>query len=130
MPRIGFILGVDASPILGEFHSLVASFMLIAPGQEFPTKEHPVVAQGVADDVALVRQAEHQGDGAIPMLTHDLAATGKHRAAIPAGQADAPVLVLGVTRYVVRVHRRAEGGESVTVTVDDSDFQLPTPLTS
>src|SRR5271166_4073881 len=60
------------------------------------------------------------------MLTDDLAATGEHRAAVPAGQADAPVLVPGVTRYVVRFHRRAECGVNVTVVGHDPDFTLPT----
>ena len=79
---------------------------------------------------APVGQAEQEGEGTVVVLPHDLASAGKHRAAIPAGEADAPVPSLGVGGQVASVDARTEGSEHPSVVRDDPDLALSTPLAS
>ena len=41
---------VDAAPVFSQFEGFVLGTFVGALGQEFATKEHSVVAQGIADD--------------------------------------------------------------------------------
>ncbi len=96
---------VDADPVLCQVYGFVAGTVIVAIGDQLTPEEHPVVAQGVADDVAPMSQAEHHGDGAILEFTDDLLSAAQHRAAVPAGQSNQPITQTGVSRYVVTAGR-------------------------
>jgi hypothetical protein len=128
VPGVNLILGVDARPIVSQGKCFVAGTVRVAIGQQLATEEHSVIAESVADNEAPVSQPEHEGDGAVVKLTNDLAAAAQHRAAVPSGQADKPVTVPGVTRYVATADRRAKGGEDVTVMGYNPDLKLSAPL--
>ena len=63
----------------------MAGTVFVAVGQEFAPEQHPVVAQGVADDEPPVGQAEHEGEGAIPELTDDLGFGSRASCCRPSG---------------------------------------------
>src|SRR4051794_32935749 len=62
VPRISLVLGVDHCPVFSEGDGFTAGTVLVAAGHKLSPEQHPVVAQGIADDEPPVSEAEHQGE--------------------------------------------------------------------
>src|SRR5258708_6948452 len=106
--KLLLVFGVDAPPMF----SFLDRGILEVVVHQFPTEEHAVLVQGVADDGPAIAQAKHQGDSLAPIvlgirLDH-LEAAAQQGLAAPGFQDHVSADAVRVTGHALALHGRPD----------------------
>src|SRR4051812_14913872 len=81
-----FVFSIKLGEAIREHQGVATCVIFVAIRDEFATKEHPVIAEGIADDVATTRKSKHQSQTAGPEPFDDFTATGERGLPTPSSQ--------------------------------------------